>query len=856
MYLSQVHEEEHAVPGRVREITRESKGCQMGEARGKSERPIKARRRNRRNPYLPLWLQQLLRRPILLKRTLALTLLLLFLLLLNRLATLPASPAHSLSMPATTNEPSQQTHHQSSLPGFRVLHNPYASYADRTINPDSWAVNPNVSDLPKTVLSTIPVPPFSELTPAIIGIRHLVPLAVGSSQVAHKFLGRAITVSTQMPDGRNVHFKGDVHIRIFKRGEEHGWKTVPSPSRAELDHLRAILFRQPAYEEEMSKISKMFEDTCTDFERLRRLGSQSRAMYIAEAKDRAEKKRAAQEAARVPPNTPEPAFKVGPPNPAKRTGTRVPGEATLNADPIRVGEALRMSSVRRTTTLMPPLKPPKSLDGQITIKIEEDENYPYQSSVSSHMQDVAARIKPASSWSDDSPPPPLTDEPKPLDEKVSLIAVKRPQTHNALDVTRLPIPQAAKEVVVTKLAAGPVRTTDEILVEVVDVLRKLRTELAVVLDLETHKLINDVEIGAGRMIELREIQEKKRSLHVKKDKMDGDGDVEMRSHASSTGDPVPAYRPSSPVVATALVPETTPKPLSVPVDVVEKVIKRMVQEVSGLQGKMADTENAMEAKIAVLELRLTELEMHRDIEDGWTIVSPRRRHGHQTGDRSVGRARFQKVEGHVEALLKDGYRIQGRLDAIEKVSKEWDAARRKVNGLDMRVAGSEGEMMIAKRKIAGLESKMDENRLRRELTLREVGQSRNAAHLGLLPRVSKIESRLFELEYRMDTAEETMIWAEQKSRAIWLTLITDNQDDLRSRAAAVCAIWAAAADAFTRRVANGPVVNRRLTTAPNNNPFAIVGTPIRQTNIQPISSQSTASQSSASHSSTNSNPSY
>ena len=127
--------------------------------------------------------------------------------------------------------------------------------------------------------------------------------------------------------------------------------------------------------------------------------------------------------------------------------------------------------------------------------------------------------------------------------------------------------------------------------------------------------------------------------------------------------------------------------------------------------------------------------------------------------------------------------------------KEW------VKALEERIAGAEGEIAAGAQRTVGLATKWEENRLRQEITNRQI--------TAVLLRMTKSKDRLLEAEYRLATSEEQMIWMDQKLQAIWMFIHTPSVNEAHLCAASICTIWSAAAKAYNRRIDGLPLAGLR-----------------------------------------------
>ena len=357
----------------------------------------------------------------------------------------------------------------------------------------------------------------------------------------------------------------------------------------------------------------------------------------------------------------------------------------------------------------------------------------------------------------------------------------------------------------TETTATTIRSVDKVLPEVIKILRQLKNELSMALDVETRLMIHEVQIDAQEMMVLR---------GSRKGEKDDDGDVTMGKEETHPRDPVPTYfQPSSPE------PDQSNEPVYVPRSPVqEDGIPQEMSMVKGaietLQWKVVNLEDHNE-RIVALEARMKVAE-DKKAEEGWKLVrGPSRREV----ERPRTRSQTQRAE---LAIGQDIVVLQTRMTALEKVmqknTKGGDNNRRRVNGLDMRVGGAEGEVMASRKKVAELEKKEEESRLRQVLALRELTQTRNFITESVNGRMARVEARLLELEYRSATSADQIQWNDQKIRGIWNAFNSANPEEACAHTAALRQIWINANGAFTRRQNNIPyasVTSRFIESAPN-----------------------------------------
>lgn len=780
-----------------------------GEGKG-----IKRRGESKTNPHLPSWLPKppkstkLLPRIRSSPRSLYLTLLVLTVSLV--LALLPPTIRLRMTnlklLTGLDNHPEEPRQGHSSsesrLDPFRC-----ASIDHQEVNPGTWTTSPDRStiiDVPKTGLATIPIVPDAYMIRGILGISHLVPLVGGSSLPTHEFLAKAITGSFRYPSGRVVRVRGDAHIRIFEKDMTTEWRDVELPSRTEVDRLRGVLFREEGYGDLMVKIRAELKGKQSFLPEPRDFYDQKRiSTALEEAKGRA-----------PPPNSPVGTIKIGPP-------TRKPGEVRpviRSADTNFGASGMAPQPPKDDASDVPgvPLekgKNPEREEGEFVIKEEEDQDVPSKHGPPSKTTTAVSYASVVGSYRPLLTPP--TEGSTQPSTPPDLGYPEEGQEEGSLDFVHVPN-EAPTHPQGNPLSSAPIATSeqkpgthaDEALVDIIEVLRMLRSEFGEALNHEIRKLISDVEMEAARVLELRERRQKQ------SEKKDKDGDVEMeREERTSQTIPDPPDQVSSsrsvPPEATALTP-------------FQQNIRRMEGELQSLQWKKVDKENRLGERLAALEARVIAVEARSgEGGDPWTTVMPARRRpapqARNPSDRPVSYAVIQRIEGKVDSVLRDVYAIRTRVGSMEKSVEGGDVVRKRVNGLDMHVASVLGEVMASNKKVAGLEGKWEEERLRQSITTRETSPM-----TGVLPRLTKLESRMLDAEYRAATAEEQMVWTDAKLRAVWATIVAPSTTDAHAQALRVKMVWNGAAEAFNRRASNAPFsipVPRIVTDIAVKNPF-------------------------------------
>ena len=143
----------------------------------------------------------------------------------------------------------------------------------------------------------------------------------------------------------------------------------------------------------------------------------------------------------------------------------------------------------------------------------------------------------------------------------------------------------------------------------------------------------------------------------------------------------------------------------------------------------------------------------------------------------------------------------------ERAVKEMKELKRKVSGLDTFLGSVHGEVMVWGRRVVTIETKQEEGRVRQENLGREAAGGWTAI-TGILPRITKLEAKVLEVDFRLTTAEEQNAWNDQKSRSIWMAVTANDPVEKNMRCNGVRTTWNSASDAFTRRFKVTPYVSK------------------------------------------------
>jgi hypothetical protein len=766
--------------------------------RGKT---IKTKKPARRKPHLPPWLQKIVK-PFKLsksskKSSLALCLLFLLILLVSYPFLRPTN-----THPTMTNLSGVKALDERSSKGSRPTTRPSAM----NDNPDASTTVAPTNDAPKAILSTISLPPREAMNHAILAIQHVVPLVIESSPDALEFLGRGTTVSIRYLNGKVVHHRGDVHIRVFAKGVDSSWEGPNTPSRTELDLLRGIMFREKGMTGVMDRIRSD----------ARGILSFSRSLTPTEprVRDYAEvvREKAREEVGvRVPPNTPTEEVKIGPPT-LRRSGT-----SAINAKPAGTnlkGSGKRISTSRKSTPFQsqPVLESAVPDEDLVKVKEEEDEDWPFRMGIlgrpsppTSSTQDSNESSSTKVSSATSSPPKLTYSADARADPKQTIPKDVRPDEQHAMTLDNVVTSEGILE--------GGVRPAKEILTELVQVLAKLKGEFAASMDKEARQQISWLEANSAKFLE----------------GADEDGDVDMEGNERTMEkEPVPAYRPTTPLEPGEI--PYIPKPLAeIRFSILEKDIREVEKEVRESmwqatrdQVKWEDQLEIVEGRLGALEIhprqgddrfealeaRLAALEMNSgQQEEPWTVVRGSRRHpAREVHNRLVTRNMLRAVENKADGAIRDVSNVRKRVGDLEEALREADELRKKLAEIEGEMEGVKRETEEGGKKITALELQVGEARLRQELASRDNQQGKkNLVIAGLPPRVSKLESRSNEAFYRIVTLEEQARWANRIQGAMWLALSGNNPTEAAIQATTLQATWVAADEALKRRMECVPV---------------------------------------------------
>ena len=791
---------------KIKENNKKPNGCKC-----RARESIKVRKRAQKKPYLPSWLWKRWTRSQ-----------------LDKLFRTAANCSLLLSIGLLLTAALLQLYHLRTQPQRMILTDVDALFANdlarksglsdpTEINLDEWTFDPAhplEADIPKAVLDSIDVPTPSSLTPAIIGIRHMVPLAAGSSPEVREYLGKAISVSFRLPSGRIVHHRGDIHLRLFEREPNSDWVGTPFPSRTELDFLRGILFREEGLSGLMNYLRKEGGIPMERWKAL--LDDEARESYHEKEKARKELDLAKRNSQKVP-------VKIGPPT-WKRPGNlhelnnvtvvdptlEVPNhreQKAVNALREFKEEAEEEAEVLKEVEEMARFRKAATI---AKIKVEGDEGRLYRMGLLSHSNEEEEMLEMYGGDDDDDdliflpglgdlvgiplPPNTLAEPTEEGEEPAAprLRSIELPgfdfkvgtpdEDDDDDDIPLLEVisPNHSSE--------DSSKTTDEILGEIMDTLKKLRLDFASAIDVETRWMAQDLELGAEKLLKMKE--------EAMRDK---DGDVEMGGR-NDEKDPVPEYQPEL---------TTTDPYRRDPAEVLKEDVDAMGREVRNLEWRIEGTEHRVERKWEMAEARIVGLETTaKEMVKGRAEAWPSRQKPiRDTSEYHGLRGRIQKIENRIQGASQEIGGLRARVVDMERAVKEVGELRRKVNGLDVFLGSVHGEVIGCGRRVAAVEVKQEEGRLRLENGAREAATNWAIIHT-FLPRVGKIDAKLAEVDYRLITVEEQSIWLDQKARAVWLATVATDLTEKTIRCNGVRTTWNQAAEAFNRRLTATPYVSK------------------------------------------------
>ena len=761
---------------------------QEGVSSGDNDENIKPPGRRRSHTHLPVWLQKRLRSTKFLKATckvLASLLILLFILLIRSTFRTHKETTH-LAMTYQTTDRHEESSSDSSQPQGR----PYALSEGRTLRANGQA-HPTDNEVAEAVLETISTPQDDQYTPGIVAIKHLVPLAVTSSRRVREYLGKAGTLTFHSTSGRRVTVRGDVHLRIVEQGIANGWGGVDCPSPAEVHHVQDILFSDPKQGGEMDQPNKIYAGA--------RHGQQEPfTRELIPIEDMASNERA-------PPNTPDEAVKIGPPG-LRRSGRRKPTAMTSSADsgsPARNSKHSKSPS-EEDFVVVTGLENATAEGQRKGRKSQNGRNVPFRSEAEG--QAGAVFVQPGNAATDASSPPELVYPNRESYERTKPRLETEDQVMDQEDAEEIPDTPKSSDTAAEEdnQGKGNGRDPEDTYAEIIDVLRKIRLDLAVAVDIEAQRLIDEAERDAYHLLRLKGMKGE--------GGRDGDGDIEMGKGEREEGrDVAPAYHPVLPVSEMSENSPYVPKsPTELRIEDLEDRMQRIEGEVREVQWKAAGFEYNQNDMI-LFESRLAAMEVRKAEEaEGWKIAQPNRRKPRAPVTRG-NRNRGGMTEGKVDAVREEVFGIQMRIGNIEEALKGVEKWQVQVSAMDLKMEGRVAEAALWVKKVGELENKWDELRLRQDVISRDIGQGKAVVNLALSPRVNRIEAAVTKFEtwmkgaeFRFGTNEEQASWLDQKVRGVYHLAIQETSAERFLFATTVRTIWDTAAKSYEERMRHAP----------------------------------------------------
>lgn len=216
-----------------------------------------------------------------------------------------------------------------------------------------------------------------------------------------------------------------------------------------------------------------------------------------------------------------------------------------------------------------------------------------------------------------------------------------------------------------------------------------------------------------------------------------------------------------------------------------------------------DYENSLENRISALESRIAVLEANRLDEIGQNLP-PRRRQNREPQDRPITRGITHRLETRIDTIARELTTIRKQMEEMEKVEVEREAPRREGERLVKRIAGLERLAVEGEKKLASLEMRLAEERLCQEIIVRDLTQGKKTVSTEVIPRLSKLEARAANIDYRLMTTEGQMVWTDHKVRLLWFIVSAPGPSEAYTLSNQLQTVWEAAAAAYRRRVADGP----------------------------------------------------
>ena len=418
--------------------------------------------------------------------------------------------------------------------------------------------------------------------------------------------------------------------------------------------------------------------------------------------------------------------------------------------------------------------------------------------------------QPDDASADSSPPPQLVYAARISTEGTESVPEAEDQVMDCEDAAEEPPSSQSSDTIAEEAdqGKGTAKSTGEVYVEILDVLRRLRLDLADALDREARMIIEEVEREASHLLGTRIREEVGRKDH--------DGDIEMGGGGGGEGRErtVPAYYPASPVSETSEVsPYVSKAPTELRFEEIEDRMQRMEGDVRELQWKAAG-EEYRQGDFVLFESRLAALEVQKAEEaDGWKIAQPNRRKPRAPATRG-NRNRGGVTGGKLDAINEEIFGVRMRMGDIEQVLKGVESWKGQITAMNLKMDGSIADAVLWMKKVGEVEAKCDELRLRQDVLTRDIGQGKAAVNLGISPRISrieasvtKVENRMKGAEFRLGTYEEQASWTDQKIRGIFHLAIQESAPERFIFASTVRTVWETAAKAYEDRMRHAPLVS-------------------------------------------------
>ena len=637
-------------------------------------------------------------------------------------------------------------------------------------------------DPAKAALDSLPLPSENSATPAIIAVNHLESLPVQSSHPTHEFLGRGITVCIRNPNGHVIHHQGDLHLRLFKRGVEQGWEDVYLPSRTELDHLLGLWNREPGYRGAMAQIR-------TDFDKVRLISDDppfkrsTWQTYEEKEEDTKEAEEKDDEVSRVPPNSPDTTIRVGPPLPTK-VGQR----------------ARRRHPFPKRSTLADSLTRDYGLEAlaeaAVKVKEEEDEDAPFRNGIlakSGPITEIEMVPLPQGSPPDIPPPPPELTYPDDDSGRTYLLGSSGKVTEfqgpfenptNPDDDDDPPPPLLPASPPSNTLKRG--RPSRAVLLDIVQNLRRLRSELEMAFDIETQSMIERMEKSTHRLLMTGVAKSPSEACTMV---AGPDGDIVMREKGRAVSEG-PGHQSTIPTEYSL-----SPASLSRFDELMDRV-RTLQGMVMSYQWKKVDDQNDLDAKVDGLESRIASLEVLR-IEDDATVTT-RRRTYRGPAERPLTRGNANKLDNKIEQCATAINGLQTRFQEAEALLENLRGSRERVQEAERRIVKLEEAIGKQDTKFANLVARIDE-----VLQQGSVTRDPPTPHLtptpGFYLRVSRIETNQLNFHQRISSNEEQLSLLEQRLRCFWNIGAASDPADALAQVAHLRNVWAAATLAWNRR---------------------------------------------------------